>query len=235
MTTMSLYAMSVINSFGHPSVGELEMFEDVIECPEVVGKVVKYLKLYRSDPDTAELQIDFEDGTSFSCILESKPSVKATSFEPASVPQQCGATTSDNWHYSFSEYRVSLKVIGRADRVILALHHADTPGQRRCKVDQILPILRSDKPSVRLPFRIGYFSTRGPSIGRSNPTRKETVHRAVRAFAPALVALSFATAAHAQGTMDFTGAKTLMGTFKEKAKKLGKPTTAVAAKTKKAA
>ena len=54
------------------------MSEDVIECPEVVGKVVKCLKLYRSDPDTAELQIDFEDGTSFSCILENKPSVKAS-------------------------------------------------------------------------------------------------------------------------------------------------------------
>ena len=81
-------------------------------------------------------------------------------------------------------------------------------------MDQILPVLRSDKPSVRLPFRIGYFSTKGTSIGRSNPTRKETVHRAVRAFAPALVALSFVTAAHAQGTMDFSGATTLMATFK---------------------
>jgi len=81
-------------------------------------------------------------------------------------------------------------------------------------VDQILLVLRSDKPSVRLPFRIGYFSTKGASIGRSNPARKETVHRAVRAFAPALVALSFVTAAHAQGTMDFSGATTLMATFK---------------------
>ena len=35
-------------------------------------------KLYRADPDGAELQIDFEDGTSFSCILENKPSIKAS-------------------------------------------------------------------------------------------------------------------------------------------------------------
>ena len=81
-------------------------------------------------------------------------------------------------------------------------------------MDQILPILRSDKPSVRLPFTLGYSSRRGTSIGRSNPTRKETVHRTIRVFAPALVALSVATAAHAQGTMDFSGAQTLMGTFK---------------------
>ena len=31
---------------------------------------------------------------------------------------------------------------------------------------------------------------------------------------PAAIALSFATVAHAQGTMDFSGAQTLMGTFK---------------------
>ncbi len=40
------------------------------------------------------------------------------------------------------------------------------------------------------------------------------MRRTIRALAPALVALSFATAAHAQGTMDFSGAQTLMGTFK---------------------
>ena len=81
-------------------------------------------------------------------------------------------------------------------------------------MDQILPVLRSDQPSVRLPFRIGYSSTLGTSIKRSNPTRKKTLERTIRAFAPALVALSIATAAHAQGTMDFSGAQTLMATFK---------------------
>jgi hypothetical protein len=38
--------------------------------------------------------------------------------------------------------------------------------------------------------------------------------RAFRVVAPSLVALTIATAAHAQGTMDFSGAATLMGTFK---------------------
>jgi hypothetical protein len=81
-------------------------------------------------------------------------------------------------------------------------------------VDQILPILRSDKSSVRLPFTPSPPSTRGTSIWGLIAARKETVHRAIRAIAPALVALSFVTAAHAQGTMDFSGAQTLMGTFK---------------------
>jgi hypothetical protein len=38
--------------------------------------------------------------------------------------------------------------------------------------------------------------------------------RAARVMAPTFVALTFAGVAHAQGTMDFSGATTLMGTFK---------------------
>lgn len=37
---------------------------------------------------------------------------------------------------------------------------------------------------------------------------------AARAISPALLVLALSTAAHAQGTMDFSGATTLMGTFK---------------------
>jgi hypothetical protein len=33
-------------------------------------------------------------------------------------------------------------------------------------------------------------------------------------MAPTLIAMSIASVAHAQGTMDFSGAQTLMGTFK---------------------
>ncbi len=43
---------------------------------------------------------------------------------------------------------------------------------------------------------------------------KANLKRAVRALAPALFALTLSSAAHAQGTMDFSGAQTLMGTFK---------------------
>ena len=38
--------------------------------------------------------------------------------------------------------------------------------------------------------------------------------RVIRVVGPTFVALSFAGVAHAQGTMDFSGAQTLMGTFK---------------------
>jgi len=46
--------------------------------------------------------------------------------------------------------------------------------------------------------------------------RLSTQHlaRGLRIITPTLIAMSLAGAAHAQGTMDFSGAQTLMGTFK---------------------
>ena len=43
---------------------------------------------------------------------------------------------------------------------------------------------------------------------------KPAFTRIARALAPTIIALTFAGVAHAQGTMDFSGAQTLMGTFK---------------------
>ena len=45
-------------------------------------------------------------------------------------------------------------------------------------------------------------------------TLKTTLLSAIRAMAPTILALSFVGVAHAQGTMDFSGATTLMTTFK---------------------
>ena len=81
-------------------------------------------------------------------------------------------------------------------------------------MQRFYPVLRSDSASVRLPVR----------LGKANPVRARKLskvvalqHRArvvTRTLFPALLALSVASAAHAQGTMDFSGAQTLMGTFK---------------------
>ena len=46
------------------------------------------------------------------------------------------------------------------------------------------------------------------------PNLKNKLAHAGRVMAPTIVALTFASVAHAQGTMDFSGAQTLMGTFK---------------------
>ena len=40
------------------------------------------------------------------------------------------------------------------------------------------------------------------------------LHRVARAIVPMLLACALSSIAHAQGTMDFSGAQTLMGTFK---------------------
>jgi hypothetical protein len=42
---------------------------------------------------------------------------------------------------------------------------------------------------------------------------KQTLLRPARVMGPTLIALTFVGVAHAQGTMDFSGAQTLMGTF----------------------
>jgi len=48
----------------------------------------------------------------------------------------------------------------------------------------------------------------------AQPFSKRNLFHAARVMGPTLIALSFAGVAHAQGTMDFSGAQTLMGTFK---------------------
>jgi hypothetical protein len=49
---------------------------------------------------------------------------------------------------------------------------------------------------------------------KAPPFSKRSLAHMIRVTAPSLVALIFATAAHAQGSMDFSGATTLMSTFK---------------------
>jgi hypothetical protein len=56
--------------------------------------------------------------------------------------------------------------------------------------------------SIRLRFKT-----------KSAHLRQKLLH-AARVMGPTLLALTFAGVAHAQGTMDFSGAQTLMGTFK---------------------
>jgi hypothetical protein len=67
--------------------------------------------------------------------------------------------------------------------------------------------------SLRLESRSSRLSY-PPAIRRAFHTAQQQLSHLIRMMAPALVALSFASVAHAQGTMDFSGAQTLMGTFK---------------------
>jgi hypothetical protein len=51
------------------------------------------------------------------------------------------------------------------------------------------------------------------SCFRTHNLQRKLLH-AARVMWPTLIAFAFAGVAHAQGTMDFSGAQTLMGTFK---------------------
>ena len=71
---------------------------------------------------------------------------------------------------------------------------------------QFRRFLRLEKTPIRLPVV--------PAKRRTQPFSKRTLLGAARIMGPTLVALTFAGIAHAQGTMDFSGATTLMATFK---------------------
>jgi hypothetical protein len=75
---------------------------------------------------------------------------------------------------------------------------ADTSSQRWYKVNRFRRLLRLDKTQHRL----------------SVLSVKQHLLCALRTMAPTLLALSLTSVAHAQGTMDFSGATTLMTTFK---------------------
>jgi len=49
-----------------------------VDCPEVVGKTVKSLKLYSTDKSDAEIMIEFTDGTTFSSSYESRSVLKVS-------------------------------------------------------------------------------------------------------------------------------------------------------------
>jgi hypothetical protein len=70
----------------------------------------------------------------------------------------------------------------------------------------------SDRSSIVVPRKTVELAKR-----LTQPFSKENFLRAARVMGPTLLALSFAgisNIAHAQGTMDFSGATTLMSTFK---------------------
>lgn len=67
-------------------------------------------------------------------------------------------------------------------------------------------LFRSDRSRNRPPVPSG--------IRRAQRFAKSTLPPAIRTMAPTLLALSLTSVAHAQGTMDFSGATTLMQTFK---------------------
>jgi hypothetical protein len=72
-------------------------------------------------------------------------------------------------------------------------------------VNRLRHSFRLDKTPIRFPIQ--------PADRQAEHSFKQTFLRAFRVMAPALLAISFASVSYGQGTMDFSGAQTLMGTF----------------------
>jgi hypothetical protein len=64
------------------------MNDDFIECSEVVGKKIEALRIFKDTGEGTELQIDFPDGTIFTCCFASKPAIEASISRPGVGPPE---------------------------------------------------------------------------------------------------------------------------------------------------
>ena len=53
------------------------MPEEYVECPEVCGKTIERVRIYKSTSEGTEMQIDLTDGTSLACSFCYKPEFEA--------------------------------------------------------------------------------------------------------------------------------------------------------------
>jgi len=53
------------------------MKDDYVECPELSGKTIQTLRIYKDTGDGTDMHINLTDGTSFSCSLCQQATVKA--------------------------------------------------------------------------------------------------------------------------------------------------------------
>ena len=57
------------------------MNTDFIDCPEVAGKTIQLLRIHRDTGDGSSVQIEFTDGTSFTCDVTVRPAVEASLYK----------------------------------------------------------------------------------------------------------------------------------------------------------
>jgi hypothetical protein len=57
------------------------MEHDYVECPELSGKTIQSLRIYKDTGDGTDVQIELTDGTSFTCSLSRQPAVRASLYK----------------------------------------------------------------------------------------------------------------------------------------------------------
>ena len=64
------------------------MADRFFECPEIAGKTIQALRVSQDHDEGDEVLIEFTDGTSFSCCLETRSALTASLFRPcAGTPE----------------------------------------------------------------------------------------------------------------------------------------------------
>jgi hypothetical protein len=57
------------------------MQDNYIECPELAGKTIQMVRIYRDVGDGTSVQIELTDGTNFTCSVSVRPDVEASLYK----------------------------------------------------------------------------------------------------------------------------------------------------------
>ena len=57
------------------------MEQNYVECPELSGKTIQTVRIYKDTGDGTDVLIELTDGTSFTCSLSHQPAVKASLYK----------------------------------------------------------------------------------------------------------------------------------------------------------
>ena len=57
------------------------MRENYVECPELSGKTIQTLRIFKDTGDGTDVQIELTDGTTFTCALSHEPTVRASLYK----------------------------------------------------------------------------------------------------------------------------------------------------------
>ena len=71
--------------------GDRSMQDDYIECPELSGKEIRILRIRKSASEGADIEVEFNDGTRFSCSVSNQPILRASLY-------RCGAGSPETIH-----------------------------------------------------------------------------------------------------------------------------------------
>jgi hypothetical protein len=64
------------------------MQDNYIECPELTGKTIQMVRIYRDVGDGTSVLIELTDGTNFTCSVSVRPEVEASIYKGGVGPPE---------------------------------------------------------------------------------------------------------------------------------------------------